>query len=75
MLSVAAFYDSKYLKNACMDFIELNAGFIIKSENFLKVTYVHLLEIISHDILAADEIDIFEAMCKWIKENKPEVVI
>uniref|UniRef100_A0A914DAN2 Uncharacterized protein n=1 Tax=Acrobeloides nanus TaxID=290746 RepID=A0A914DAN2_9BILA len=26
-------------------------------------------------MLAADEIDIFEATYKWVEENKPEVVI
>ncbi|XP_033236718.1 BTB/POZ domain-containing protein 9-like [Drosophila pseudoobscura] len=54
----------------CLDFIDYNCSDILKHDSFAQLSKESLEELLRRDKLAALEIDIFRAVCKW-RDNHP----
>ncbi|EDW37020.1 GL25744 [Drosophila persimilis] len=54
----------------CLNFIDNNGSDIVKHDSFEKLSKESLEELLRRDKLAALEIDIFRAVCKW-RDNHP----
>ncbi|XP_065661454.1 BTB/POZ domain-containing protein 9 isoform X4 [Hydra vulgaris] len=67
----ACLYSLSSLKQKCLIFIDHNAIDVLASENFVSLSETSLLAIISRDSFYAPEINIFNAIVDWIKNNEP----
>ncbi|XP_050435394.1 BTB/POZ domain-containing protein 9-like [Adelges cooleyi] len=70
MFTVARLYQHKQLVFEILDFIITHALDVLQSKDFLSLSADALQEILIHDSFCADEIDIFRAVFRWIKENQ-----
>uniref|UniRef100_A0A914CLH5 BACK domain-containing protein n=1 Tax=Acrobeloides nanus TaxID=290746 RepID=A0A914CLH5_9BILA len=60
------------LKNASLDFIDINTAECINKESFLNISFNALCEILDLHLSCAEGIDIVNATKKWIAANNPE---
>uniref|UniRef100_A0A914D433 BACK domain-containing protein n=1 Tax=Acrobeloides nanus TaxID=290746 RepID=A0A914D433_9BILA len=60
------------LKDAVLEFIDINSSECIKTEGFSKLPCKALIDIISRNSLDAEEIRIFEATVNWVEQNSIE---
>uniref|UniRef100_A0A914E9R5 BACK domain-containing protein n=1 Tax=Acrobeloides nanus TaxID=290746 RepID=A0A914E9R5_9BILA len=59
------------LKNASLDFIDINKAECINKESFLNISFNTLCEILDRNLSFVEEIDIVNATKKWIAANNP----
>ncbi|XP_023217490.1 uncharacterized protein LOC111619894 [Centruroides sculpturatus] len=60
------------LKFKCWDYITENASVIVKQDYIKHVTFQTMMDIVSEDSLALkSEVDMYDAVIKWGKENYP----
>ncbi|XP_070579023.1 BTB/POZ domain-containing protein 9-like [Ptychodera flava] len=69
---VASLYQLRSLKDTCFSFMDNNAGEVMQSESFLALSEAALTDVISRHSFCASEIDIFNAVLEWSKNN-PDV--
>uniref|UniRef100_A0A914BZW5 BACK domain-containing protein n=1 Tax=Acrobeloides nanus TaxID=290746 RepID=A0A914BZW5_9BILA len=70
ILNTSSMCNLDELKNASLDFIDINASEFINKESFLNISFDTLCEILDHH-LCAEEMDIVNATKKWIAANNP----
>ncbi|VDP15075.1 unnamed protein product [Heligmosomoides polygyrus] len=69
------------LTESCMKFADQHASDVLASKNFLTLQQKAVEEVLTRDSFYAPEIDIFKAICEWIraqplaKETSPETLI
>ncbi|GAB6022080.1 BTB/POZ domain-containing protein 9 [Chamberlinius hualienensis] len=76
--NVCTIYNMAYLfylsslSEVCCRFIDKHAVEIMRKESFLRLSAPVLKEIISRNSISALDVDIFQAVCRWIEHN-PEI--
>lgn len=65
----ANLYSLEQLAKECCTFIDRNAWDVIHHESFFNLSVAALKEMISRDSFCAQEVDIFKAVCEWIRKN------
>ncbi|XP_060560401.1 BTB/POZ domain-containing protein 6-B-like isoform X2 [Ruditapes philippinarum] len=69
ILSLARCYEVSSLCTACCIFIDQNAGEVIKSEGFLKLTEDNLMYMLKGDTFYEDEVVIFKKAEEWAQKK------
>ncbi|XP_050426400.1 BTB/POZ domain-containing protein 9-like [Adelges cooleyi] len=69
----ACLYQYNKLKDESLDFIENHALEVLQSEDFLSLTSEALQDILIRDSFYANELDIFRAVCRWIKKHQNDL--
>ncbi|XP_050538973.1 BTB/POZ domain-containing protein 9 isoform X2 [Daktulosphaira vitifoliae] len=72
MFAAARLYQHKELVLESLIFIDNHAHDVLQSEAFLSLSPEALQEILNRDSLYAYELDIFRAVCRWIKANQDD---
>ncbi|XP_025196538.1 BTB/POZ domain-containing protein 9-like isoform X2 [Melanaphis sacchari] len=72
MFAAARLYQHKELVVEALNFIDSHALEVLQSESFLSLSPEALQEVINRDSLYAYELDIFRAVCRWIKANQDD---
>ncbi|XP_025418018.1 BTB/POZ domain-containing protein 9 isoform X3 [Sipha flava] len=72
LFSEARLYQHKDLIIEALNFIDNHALEVIQSEGFLSLSSEALQEVLNRDSLYAYELDIFRAVCRWIKANQDD---
>ncbi|XP_050426643.1 BTB/POZ domain-containing protein 9-like [Adelges cooleyi] len=70
MFSVASLYKHEELEVEAQNFIDKNAMSVLQSRDFLTLSSDEIQQILNRDSLLANEMDIFRAVCWWIRENQ-----
>ncbi|XP_050434184.1 BTB/POZ domain-containing protein 9-like [Adelges cooleyi] len=70
---VALYYQIKELEIESLNFIDIHALDVLQSEDSLSLTPEALLLILNRDMVYANDLDIFRAVCRWIKKKKDEI--
>ncbi|XP_050435263.1 BTB/POZ domain-containing protein 9-like isoform X2 [Adelges cooleyi] len=70
LFSVALFYQLKELEDASINFIDLHTLDVLQSKDSLSLSAEALQLILNRDTAYANELDIFRAVCRWIKKNQ-----
>ncbi|XP_045185878.2 BTB/POZ domain-containing protein 6-B-like [Mercenaria mercenaria] len=65
----AVFYEIKPLQEKCFDYILENASDVFSAEGFSSISHSTLLNVLKHDELSEDEVNIFKAALNWSKHN------
>ncbi|XP_050435261.1 BTB/POZ domain-containing protein 9-like isoform X3 [Adelges cooleyi] len=74
LFAVALYYQIKELEIDSLNYIDSHALDVLQSEDSLSLTYEALLLILNRDTAYANELDIFRAVCRWIKKNQDHLV-
>ncbi|XP_050426639.1 BTB/POZ domain-containing protein 9-like [Adelges cooleyi] len=72
-LAMTRIYKYNELEVESLDFIENNALGVLQSENFLSLSPEALRDILIRDSFFANELDIFRAVCRWIKKHQNDL--
>ncbi|VVC26833.1 Hypothetical protein CINCED_3A008510 [Cinara cedri] len=72
MFAAARLYQHKALVTETLNFTDNHALEVLQSEAFLSLSPELLQEILNRDSLYAYELDIFRAVCRWIKANQDD---
>ncbi|XP_050431139.1 BTB/POZ domain-containing protein 9-like [Adelges cooleyi] len=67
---VAFYYQLKELEVASINFIEIHALDVLQSEDSQSLSAEALVLILSRNTAYANELNIFRAVCQWIKKNQ-----
>ncbi|XP_050435259.1 BTB/POZ domain-containing protein 9-like isoform X1 [Adelges cooleyi] len=70
LFSVALFYQLKELEDASINFIDIHTLDVLQSKDSLSLSAEALQLILNRDTAYANELDIFRAVCHWIKKNQ-----
>ncbi len=67
--NVASYYQLKDLCTACSTFVDMHASEVMKSEGFLSLSQLALMELCARDSFFAPEIEIYEGIVRWMRQN------
>ncbi|XP_050435258.1 BTB/POZ domain-containing protein 9-like isoform X2 [Adelges cooleyi] len=73
LLAVALYYQIKELEIGSLNFIDFYVLDVLQSEDSLSLTTEAFQLILSRDTAYANELDIFHAVCRWIKKNQDQL--
>ena len=68
--NVASFYQLKDLCMACSTFVDMHASEVMKSEGFLSLSQLALVELCSRDSFFAPELEIYKGIVRWMEHNE-----
>ncbi|XP_050433483.1 uncharacterized protein LOC126841203 [Adelges cooleyi] len=66
-------YQIKELEIESLNFIDIHSLDVLQSEDSFSLTPEALLLILNRDMVYANDLDIFRAVCHWIKKKKDEI--
>ncbi|KAM9476638.1 BTB/POZ domain-containing protein 9 isoform 1-T1 [Clarias gariepinus] len=72
IFDVASLYHLSSLAEACCAYMDRHAVEVLKSDGFLALSKSALLTVAQRDSFAASEREIFQALCRWCKQNSEE---
>ncbi|KAK2853040.1 hypothetical protein Q7C36_008241 [Tachysurus vachellii] len=72
IFDVASLYHLSSLAEACCSFMDRHAVEVLKSDGFLALSKSALLTVVQRDSFAASEREIFQALCRWCKQNSED---
>ncbi|XP_027021693.1 BTB/POZ domain-containing protein 9 isoform X1 [Tachysurus fulvidraco] len=72
IFDVASLYHLSSLAEACCSFMDRHAVEVLKSDGFLALSKSALLTVVQRDSFAASEREIFQALCRWCKQNNED---
>ncbi|XP_060781307.1 BTB/POZ domain-containing protein 9 isoform X1 [Neoarius graeffei] len=72
IFDVASLYHLSSLAEACCSYMDRHAVEVLKSDGFLALSKCALLTVVRRDSFAASEKEIFQALCRWCKQNSEE---
>ncbi|XP_050435406.1 BTB/POZ domain-containing protein 9-like [Adelges cooleyi] len=70
LFAIARLYQHEQLDVELLDFIESHTLAVLESEDFLFLPPQALQDVLSRDSFAANELDIFRAVCRWIDKHQ-----
>lgn len=65
-------HSAEMLKKRSWKYANENANSVLKSEALVSIPQEDLVQIISRDSFLAEEVNIFNAVCKWIAHNSED---
>ncbi|XP_050426636.1 BTB/POZ domain-containing protein 9-like [Adelges cooleyi] len=69
LFAVAHYYELKELEVISLNFIDMHALDVLQSEDSVALSSDMLQQILNRDTVYTNEIDMFRAVCRWIKKN------
>ncbi|XP_046727510.1 LOW QUALITY PROTEIN: BTB/POZ domain-containing protein 9 [Silurus meridionalis] len=72
IFDVASLYHLSSLAEACCSYMDRHAVEVLKSDGFLALSKSALLTVVRRDSFAASEREIFQALCRWCKQNSED---
>ncbi|KAF4089962.1 hypothetical protein AMELA_G00044240 [Ameiurus melas] len=72
IFDVASLYHLSSLAEACCSYMDRHAVEVLKSDGFLALSKSALLTVVQRDSFAASEREIFQALCRWCKQNSED---
>ncbi|KAB5582080.1 hypothetical protein PHYPO_G00183040 [Pangasianodon hypophthalmus] len=72
IFDVASLYHLSSLAEACCSYMDRHAVEVLKSDGFLALSKPALLTVVQRDSFAASEREIFQALCRWCKQNSED---
>ncbi|GAA6091116.1 BTB/POZ domain-containing protein 9 isoform X1 [Tachysurus ichikawai] len=72
IFDVASLYHLSSLAEACCSFMDRHAVEVLKSDGFLALSKSALLTVVQRDSFASSEREIFQALCRWCKQNSED---
>ncbi|XP_050432730.1 BTB/POZ domain-containing protein 9-like [Adelges cooleyi] len=73
MFGLAHHYQQKELTAESLNFMDSHALRILQSQDFLSLPPEAIQKILIRDTFYTPELDIFRAVCRWIKEHKDNI--
>ena len=65
-------HSAEMLKKRSWEYADENANSVLKSEALVSIPQEDLVQIISRDSFLAEEVNVFNAVCKWIAHNSED---
>ncbi|XP_059482268.1 BTB/POZ domain-containing protein 9 [Neocloeon triangulifer] len=72
IFDAARLYQMMTLSNICFSFMDRQAAEILQQDGFLQLSLSSLKELVSRDSFCAPEVQIFEALGRWVQNNPEE---
>ncbi|KAG5846831.1 BTB/POZ domain-containing protein 9-like [Anguilla rostrata] len=69
VFDVASLYSLSTLSAACCAYMDRHAPEVLASDGFLTLSKTALLTVVRRDSFAASEKEIFQALCRWCRQN------
>uniref|UniRef100_A0AAR2LY76 BTB/POZ domain-containing protein 9 n=1 Tax=Pygocentrus nattereri TaxID=42514 RepID=A0AAR2LY76_PYGNA len=69
VFDVATLYGLSALSSACCAYMDRHAPEVLASDGFLSLSKAALLTVVCRDSFAASEKEIFQALCRWCRQN------
>ncbi|KAJ8009352.1 hypothetical protein DPEC_G00088000 [Dallia pectoralis] len=69
IFDVSSLYSLSALSAACCTYMDRHAPEVLASNGFLTLSKTALLAVVRRDSFAASEKDIFQALCRWSRQN------